>query len=85
MKGRWVSRPGSNASTREAVLSALRDSKGALDGYEIAKAARVSPLQASRALEKLAADGLAVKRDGIDGLNDPSATFESAPAGQPLI
>ena len=71
-----MSKPGANGSTREAVLAALRSSKGVLDGYEVAKAARVSPLQASRALEKLAAEGLAIKKDSIDGLSDPSATFE---------
>ncbi|KWT98120.1 hypothetical protein APY03_0791 [Variovorax sp. WDL1] len=35
----------------------------------------MSPLQAGRALEKLAADGLAVKEDELDGLSDPSASF----------
>lgn len=62
-------------STREAVLEALRRATGPIDGYGIAKAARVSPLQAGRALEKLAADGLAVKEDELDGLSDPSASF----------
>ena len=76
-----MARPGANASTREAVLAALRNSNGELDGYEVAKAARVSPLQASRALEKLAAEGFALKKDCIDGVSDPSATFESMPAG----
>lgn len=76
-----MSKHGANASTRGAVLAAIRSSKGALDGYEVAKAARVSPLQASRALEKLAAEGLALKKDSIDGLSDPSATFEPMPSG----
>ena len=62
-----MARPGANGSTREAVLAALRSSKGVLDGYEVAKAARVSPLQASRALEKLAAEGLALKKDMLMG------------------
>ena len=75
-----MSKPGANGSTREAVLAAVRSSKGVLDGYEVAKAARVSPLQASRALEKLAAEGLVVKKDSIDGLSDPSATFEPTPS-----
>lgn len=73
-------RPGANASTREAVLAALRNSAGSVDGFEIAKMARVTPLQASRALEKLAAEGLATKQDSFDGLSDPSATFARAPA-----
>ena len=76
-----MSKTGANRSTREAVLAALGNSKGAVDGYAIAKAARVSPLQASRTLEKLTAEGLARKTDTIDGLSDPSAAFERTPLG----
>lgn len=76
-----VSKAGENGSTREAVLAALMNSNGVVDGYEIAKAARVTPLQASRALEKLSAEGLALKRGMVDGLSDPSATFERIPSG----
>lgn len=73
-----AAKPGANGSTREAVLAALRNSTGPVDGFEVARLARVSPLQASRALEKLAAEGLARKADGVDGLSDPSATFQPA-------
>mgnify|MGYP003585722940 FL=1 len=76
-----MSKPRTNGSTREAILAALRSSKGILSGYDVAKAARVTPIQASRALEKLAAEGLAIKKDSIDGLTDPSATFVPTPSG----
>ncbi|WP_143044995.1 hypothetical protein [Variovorax sp. YR216] len=64
-------------SSRDAVLAALRNSKGPADGFIVARAAKVSPLQATRAMEKLVAEGLLVKKDALDGFNDPSATFEA--------
>jgi hypothetical protein len=64
-------------SIRAAVLAALRTSSEPIDGYAVAKITGVSPLQASRALERLVRDGHALKQDTIDGLLDPSATFQS--------
>lgn len=64
-------------STRQATLDSLRAAQGAVDGYGIAKLAKVSPLQASRALERLVFEGLASKQDDVDGLTDPSATFRA--------
>jgi len=75
-----ASKATSVGSSREAVLTALRNSKGPADGFIVAKAAKVSPLQATRAMEKLVAEGLLVKKDALDGFNDPSATFEARPA-----
>ncbi|SEB24414.1 hypothetical protein [Variovorax sp. YR216] len=66
-------------SNRDAIMSALRNSKGPADGFVVAKAAKVSPLQATRAMEKMVAEGLLVKKDTLDGFNDPSATFEAMP------
>ncbi len=70
-----ASRIDTGQSTREAVLIALKGAKGPVDGYAVAKSARVSPQQASRTMEKLVAEGLATKNDDIDGLSDPSATY----------
>jgi len=74
-----ASKATSGSSSRDAVISALRNSKGPADGFVVAKAARVSPLQATRAMEKLVAEGLLIKKDALDGFNDPSATFEALP------
>ena len=65
-------------TSRETLLAWFQANAVALSGYDAAKLTRMSPLKASRVLEKLATEGLVAKADSVDGTTDPAAAFRVA-------
>ena len=63
------------AGPKDQVLRALSSATEALDSYQMAKLAGVTPMQACRTLAKLALKGLVKTDDPLGTENDLSARY----------
>jgi ribosomal protein S25 len=62
--------------THEKVKAALRESKQALDSYQLARATGLTPMIAGRVLVRLAKQGVVRPIDELDTANDLAARYE---------